>query len=104
MSRAGNQEPATQRTIAPRTTSMPQTSSLVNPGSAACSSSMRARASSLIGSGLSILTSANQVMGSMTTAVTVPRTIQFAKVTVTPSACSAKPMASTLTTLPTGVM
>ncbi len=43
-------------------------------------------------------------MGSMTTAVTVPRTIQFAKVTVTPSACSAKPMASTLTTLPTGVM
>ena len=83
---------------------MPQISSLPKPEISERSFWMRSMASSLMGSGLKILTMVNQAMGRRTMFMMMPRTIQFANVTVTPNACSAKPMARMLTTLPTGVI
>ena len=65
---------------------------------------MRSMASSLMGSGLKILTIVNQAIGRRTMFMMMPSTIQFANVTVMPNACSAKPMARIFTTLPTGVI
>ena len=104
MSSCGNHEPAIHRPSVTTMTSMPQISSLPNPEISERSFWIRSIASSLIGSGLNILTMVNHAMGSKTMFMMMPRTIQFANVTVMPNACSAKPMAKMLTTLPTGVI